>query len=191
MRKRPRRSAAEVQLSRAEKLGERLARSPYRMFTANELTSTTLTVSDVAAALEPLTKDTEGTIQRIRHWTREGVLQPIKFGHSGPGKHRRYNPAAVYSAAVLHVITAAGLPVAHSQFLTDLMRQVNELAARWITASDRAEIIKRGRMTVGVTPTGTISRVGHEPQGPAEEVLSIIIDLGKIFAAVDSSHGRP
>ena len=89
------------------------------------------------------------------------------------------------------MITAAGLPVAHSQFLIDLMRQVNVLATRWITAPDRAEVIEHGRIAIGVTATGGI-RVGRlqDPPDP-EVVLSVAIDLIKIFAAVDLSHGRP
>ena len=65
MGKRRRQSATKVQLSEAQKLGESLARSPYRMFAPDDLASKTLTVSDVAAALAPLAKDVAGTIQRI------------------------------------------------------------------------------------------------------------------------------
>jgi hypothetical protein len=81
--------------------------------------------------------------------------------------------------------------VAHSGFLADLMRQVNALATRWIVDPDRTEVIKRGRVSIGVTITGAI-RVGREPQDAPGEVLNITVDVGKIFAAVDSNHhARP
>src|SRR6476620_738071 len=103
MGKKPRGPAAKIQEAQAAAVGQALARSLFRAVEASDLVSRTLTVSDLAEALAPIAPDVAGTIQRIRHWTREGALQPIEFAHSGPGKHRRYNPAAIYSVAVLHV----------------------------------------------------------------------------------------
>jgi len=185
-----RRSAAETALLKARRLGEALARSPHRMFAPGDLVSRQLTVSDLAAALAPIAPDVAGTVQRIRHWTREGALQPIAFEHGGPGKHRRYNPVAVYKAAVLHVLTTAGLPVSHSQFLADIMRRAEEKAIAWITTLDRGEISKRGPTIVGVTATGAFEVADMNLDDAERFVLTISIDLAKLFAQVDHGHRR-
>jgi DNA-binding transcriptional MerR regulator len=192
MSKKPRRPAAKIQEAQAAAIGQALARSPHRAVEASDLVSRALTVSDLAEALAPIAPDVAGTIQRIRHWTREGVLQPIAFAHSGPGKHRRYSPAAIYSAAVLHVLTIAGLPVSQSQFLTQLMQWSNEFAMQWITARDKALIVKSGRLTVAVTAKGEIrvERRGPTDADAPDVVLAIALDLAKIFTQVDVAAGR-
>jgi DNA-binding transcriptional MerR regulator len=155
--------------------------------------SPTLTVSDVAAKLAPIAPDVANTVQRIRHWTRENALRPAEFEHGGPGKHRRYGADAVYSAAVLHVMTSAGLPVSHSRFMTDAMRTVAAKAAKWKAARDKGEVLTLPPMIVGVT-TGGVTQVGEgqlkDERGfkVADVVLKIEIDLTKLFAQVD--HGR-
>jgi hypothetical protein len=190
MRKKGQGAAKPLSEAEARKLGKSLARSPYRKFEASDLISRRLTVGDIAAALAPIAPDVAGTVQRIRHWTRERVLQPIASEHSGTGKHRQYNPVAVYQAAVLHVLTLAGLPVSNSRFLDDVMRNTATKAIEWITASDRASVFKLGPMVVTVTVAGK-ARVGYtvvpEPDAPGV-VLTISIDLAKLFAQVD--HGR-
>jgi hypothetical protein len=192
MSKKPRQPPAKTQATQTAALGRALARSPYRAVDPSDLVSQTRTVSDLAEALAPIAPDVAGTIQRIRHWTREGVLQPIAFAHGGPGKHRRYSPAAVYSAAVLHVLTIAGLPVSQSQFLGRLMPWVSEFAGQWIHARDRALIVKSGRLTVTVTAKGEteVKPGALGDANTADVVLAIAIDLIKIFTQVDMAARR-
>jgi DNA-binding transcriptional MerR regulator len=155
--------------------------------------SPALTVSDLAVALAPIAPNVANTVQRIRHWTRENALRPAEFEHGGPGRHRRYSADAVYSAAVLHVMTSAGLPVSHSRFMTDAMRTVSAKAARWKAARDKGELLALRPMIVGVT-SGGVTQVGEgqlkDERGfkVADVVLKIEIDLTKLFAQVD--HGR-
>ena len=78
-----------------------------------------MTVGDIAAALKPISPDTAGNRERIIHWGRAGALEPIGHAGGGPGKHRLYSSDAKFDAAVLHVLTSAGLPVNRSQFLPE------------------------------------------------------------------------
>ena len=192
MSKKPRRPAGKIQAAQAAAVGRALARSPHRAVEASDLVSQTVTVSDLAEALAPIAPDVAGTIQRIRHWTREGVLRPIEFAHGGPGKHRRYSPAAIYSAAVLHVTTIAGLPVSQSRFLSQLMQWTDEFAMQWIRAHDRGLIVKSGRLTVAVTAQGEIRVERREPTdaNASDVVLAIAVDLVKIFSQVDQAVRR-
>jgi DNA-binding transcriptional MerR regulator len=157
----------------------------------------TLTLSQLADALVPIAPDPAVTRQQIRHWTREGALQPTEFEHEGPGKHRHYSRDARYSAAVLRVLTVAGLPISHSRFLKDLMRQVSPKAAEWNAAYDKGEVLALPPMIVGVTATkdGGAIQVAEErlkdERGfkTADVVLEIEIDLTKLFTKVAPARG--
>lgn len=59
----------------------------------------------------PTEADVELAIRRLRHWTLAGALKPIGEPHSGTGKHRRYDDAAIYSAAVLTALAENDQPI--------------------------------------------------------------------------------
>ena len=149
----------------------------------------TLTVSDLAALLASIAPDVAGTVQRIRHWTREDALRPAAYKHAGPGKHRRYNTDAVYSAAALHVMTYAGLPISHSRVMDDATQIVSSAAAKW-HARGKAETFALPPMVIGMTAKGA-TQVAEgklkDEQGfrVADVVFKIEIDLAKIFSEVD------
>jgi hypothetical protein len=65
--------------------------NPRPSFTTPTLTvGMPLTVGQIAEQLGALAPDAAETRERIRHWTREGLLSPIASHHSGTGKHRKY-----------------------------------------------------------------------------------------------------
>jgi DNA-binding transcriptional MerR regulator len=78
-----------------------------------------LTVGDIAKQLSPIAPDTDATIQRIRHWTRERLMTPAGQHHAGTGKHREYVQGDVFDAAILHAFVAAGLQIASERSLID------------------------------------------------------------------------
>jgi hypothetical protein len=62
--------------------------NPRPVFTAPTLTAAMpLTVGQITKQLTALAPDAAETRERIRHWTREGLLSPIASHHSGTGKH--------------------------------------------------------------------------------------------------------
>ena len=149
----------------------------------------TLVVSDIAAHLAPIAPDVPNTVQRIRHWTREGMLRPIESSaHAGPGNHRLYGDSAVYSAAFLHVLTATGLPVSHSRFLKSIMPMVDAAAAQWHAARQEKRTAKLESLVLGVSADGTI-QINAPKSDMRDAVLTFAFDLGKLFAEVD--RGRP
>jgi DNA-binding transcriptional MerR regulator len=146
-----------------------------------------LTVSDIAARLAPIAPNLHNTVQRLRHWGREGVLRPIESSaHAGPGVHRLYPDAVLYSAAFLCVLTTAGLPVSHSRFLKTIMPRVDAAAAQWHAARQKGQTAKFARLLIGMTATGE-SRTG-ELKDLRDAALTLEFDLAKIFAQV--SDGR-
>ena len=147
------------------------------------------TVSDLAAQLAPIAPNQANTVQRLRHWTREGFLRPIESSaHAGPGNHRLYGDSAVYSAAFLHVYTIAGLPISHSRFLKTIMPQIDAAAAQWHAARQKDQTAKLESLVLGVAADGTI-RINAPKPDMRDAAMTLAFDLGKLFAEVD--RGRP
>jgi DNA-binding transcriptional MerR regulator len=181
MRRKPRRRAAKHHVLEAPNL---TTSSPV-------IGAPTLTVSDLAAVLAPIAPDVAGTVQRIRHWTREDALRPAAYEHAGPGKHRRYNTDAVYSAAALHVMTYAGIPISHSRVMDDATQIVSSAAAKW-HARGKAETLALP-MVIGMTAKGATQVAEGKLKDErgfrvTDVVLKIEIDLAKLFAEVDRGH---
>jgi DNA-binding transcriptional MerR regulator len=143
----------------------------------------TLTVGEIAERLSPIAPDTAATIQRIRHWTREQMLVPIDQHHEGTGKHRRYAENTVYDAAILHAVTSAGLHVATQRYLIDALSFASRQLPQW---KESMRLGHKPRLFLTISKTGEarpelkIASKVDEPTGD----LTIIIDLGKLFARV-------
>jgi DNA-binding transcriptional MerR regulator len=166
----------------------------------------TLTVADIAQALvrAGFAPDPAGVVQRVRHWTREHQLLPADQLHAGPGKHRLYDVDAVYVAAILHTLTAIGLPVSGSRMLTDGLTKARLAIPKWKAAQKKGQkwnpVLVVLVATTSRTPGtfGPVTAVGvYEEREEikrlegfhlADTVLTIRLDLGKLFAQVD--HGR-
>ena len=54
-----------------------------------------LRLRDLAEKIAPSAEDLPSTIERIRHWTREGLLTPVGERNPGTGHKRRYDEEAV------------------------------------------------------------------------------------------------
>jgi DNA-binding transcriptional MerR regulator len=149
----------------------------------------TLKVSDIAEALAPIAPDVEGTIQRIRHWTREGLMLPVDVMHEGPGKHRQYAADAVYDAAVLQVMTNAGLSVNSVRHLVEALKRIRSQIPKW-KKDGRPFKLVISRTAVGLSSvellTGKDNKViiGVPTFKLADVVMTIHVNLGKLFVQV-------
>jgi hypothetical protein len=69
-----------------------------------------LTVRDIAKRIRRDDEDLEVVVNRLRNWTKEGLLQFSGDKHPGTGKTRLYPKSAVIDALVLNALTAIGIP---------------------------------------------------------------------------------
>src|ERR1022692_3080467 len=69
-----------------------------------------LTVRDIAKRIRRDDEDLEVVVNRLRTWTKEGLLQFSGDKHPGTGKARVYPEYAVSDALVLSARTAIGIP---------------------------------------------------------------------------------
>jgi DNA-binding transcriptional MerR regulator len=76
-----------------------------------------------AAAVQPL-------FERIRHWTREGLLTPAGERNPGTGRARFYDEAAFRKAKVLNSLTELGFTVRHLRAVIDFL---DTHSAEWLT----------------------------------------------------------
>jgi DNA-binding transcriptional MerR regulator len=75
------------------------------------------------AAVQPL-------FERIRHWTREGLLSPAGEKNPGTGRARLYDEAAFRKAKVLNSLTECGFTVRHLRAVIDFL---DIHSAEWLT----------------------------------------------------------
>ena len=79
-----------------------------------------------AAAVQPL-------FERIRHWTREGLLSPAGEKNPGTGRARLYDEAAFRKARVLNSLTECGFTVRHLRAVIDFL---DIHSAEWLSNTE-------------------------------------------------------
>ncbi len=80
---------------------------------------------------------------RIRNWTREGLLEPVGEKNPGTGKVRRYPESALIDAALLQVITdctgiaavAAGMLLKEARAIFARMKKAGDLQSAALVIS--------------------------------------------------------
>lgn len=70
----------------------------------------TITVSDIARRIQRPGEDQASVVDRLRNWTKEGLLRPVGDKNPGTGRPRRYPEEAVIDALVLSTLTELGIP---------------------------------------------------------------------------------
>jgi DNA-binding transcriptional MerR regulator len=81
------------------------------------------TVSEIAEILADAPGSEPALIERIRHWTREGLIQPIGLKHPGTGRHREYEDRVLLEVSVLEALAGLGLKVGQQQAAIKLLKE--------------------------------------------------------------------
>jgi len=148
------------------------------------LGTATLTVGQIADQLRTVAPDAAATCERLRHWTREGLLSPVGSPHSGTGKHRRYDGSSVYDAAILNAVASAGLHVVVAQeYLLDALSRARRARQKWQRAGTRGPLWLEISHRAARGGTAIAIHEGAVQCDPDAE-LSIVINLARIFADV-------
>jgi DNA-binding transcriptional MerR regulator len=147
----------------------------------------TLTVGQIAEQLVSIASNKAATRERLRHWTREGLLSPIGDHHSGTGTHRQYGPSSTYDAAILHAIACAGLNVVSRPYLQTALSKASEARQKWQQAEIKGPLFLVIVHKLAEGTTEVLIREGGPTCDPAGEV-TIVIDLARIFAGVRPSR---
>ena len=149
----------------------------------------TLTVGEIAEQLHPIAPNTSATIERIRHWTKIGLLRPVRHRRSGTGRHRHYSPDASFEAAILNALASVGLELVSRSYVQNALSEAREALRKWHQAKDLGHelplfflvILQNVTRTSG-EPTVSISE-GTIKLDPAAETM-IVINLSQLFSHV-------
>jgi len=152
-----------------------------------EVGEPTLTVGQIVDQLGSLAPDAAAMNERIRHWTREGLLRPVDQHHAGTGKHRRYDADASLDTAVLNALATAGLQVVSRPYVKTILAE-----ARKALQNFRRDV-SAGRKKQGIFLVISHARSGAEPKVYVREgvvnsdaltEVAIVINLSKLFTHV-------
>ena len=142
----------------------------------------TITVRDIAHRIWRLSDSMSEAqlVQRVRGWTREGLLLPVGEKNPGTGRHRRYPYTAVPEAMLLKVLSDA---IGRMQALK--ARAFGELfqAAKEELGKDKIEKL----VILGLAPDGEAAEIKLVKRDELLEALAgsqcqahLLIDLGKL-----------
>jgi DNA-binding transcriptional MerR regulator len=144
----------------------------------------TLNVSDIAERIAKPGMDKAAIVERIRHWTREGLLQPAGEKNPGTGRRRRYDGAALADAVVLNELAGLG-------FQVNLLRTILILVKD--AKNDWREKAKQGvnlYLEIDMLPDG--ARFPHYHEGcwfnPNAELV-LILNLTQLFERLEKKGG--
>ena len=112
-------------------------------------------------------------VSRLRHWVREGLIEPVGQHHPGSGRHRFFEDAALKIALALNALADLNLPVGVLRTAASTLR--NPLRHQRSTAPRYLAIIRR--------PNGKLSTGLHDKysEAVADSDAFIILDLSKIW----------
>jgi hypothetical protein len=70
-----------------------------------------LTAKDIAQAIAGPDGNLQPVIERVRHWTREGLLVPLGDRNPGTGRKRSYDEDAIVSARIFNILADFGIGI--------------------------------------------------------------------------------
>jgi hypothetical protein len=143
----------------------------------------TLTVGEIAEQVSASPEETPAVRERLRHWTREGLMSPVAGHHAGTGKHRQYDPGITYDGAILNALARAGLHIVSRPYLAKALSAARHARQEWELAKERAPLFLEISHTPDVGDAAIAVHKRSVECDPAAE-LSIVINLDRIFSDV-------
>jgi DNA-binding transcriptional MerR regulator len=138
------------------------------------LGSPTLSVGDIAERLSALAPDATATVERLRHWTREGLLAPVDQ-HRGTGKHRRYNENVAFDAAVLTALADAGLQITRP-YIRSALAQARAAMPSLLKARRDLFLMVTHRLD-----SEPLTEVRETAKPSPDALLTIVVNLAQLF----------
>jgi hypothetical protein len=119
-----------VSLPRMPATAGTASRSPANQEEIDDMWSEITDNLNASGAAERLVLDQRLMFDRVRHWTREGLLSPAGAKNPGTGRARLYDESAVRKARVLNSLTECGVTVRNLHVISNFL---DSKAAEWLT----------------------------------------------------------
>jgi hypothetical protein len=131
-----------------------------------------MTMSELAEEAARRGADKALIVSRLRHWVREGLIEPVGTHHPGTGRHRDFEDSALKVALALNALADFNLPVSVLRTAASALLKV---------------LRQRGKVSrflaVGRNPNGKLTAYLHNNYGDAiaDSDGAIVLDLTKIW----------
>jgi DNA-binding transcriptional MerR regulator len=116
------------------------------------------TVSEIARRLASPERQTT-LRERIRHWTREGLVHPIGEKNPGTGRHRLYEESVLVDVAILNALAGLGVQVRN---LNEVLDRANELIKEEAKHPKEIREAERIYLVISYTPDFDKSTISVE-----------------------------
>ncbi|UWU73052.1 hypothetical protein N2603_23395 [Bradyrhizobium huanghuaihaiense] len=141
---------------------------------------TTYSVSEIAERIGKPGEDQRVVGDRIRNWTREGLLKPIGEKNPGTGRSRLYPEVALFEAIVLSALTESiGLQVVKVHGFPEMFRHVREYFKSQSKSNTLLVIGRDSRGDAYVSLTSP-EKLGKYIAGSLTVDAHIVINLGQL-----------
>lgn len=155
-----------------------------------------LTTAELVAVLNATARDPQMISERLRHWARMGLLDPIGGRYPGTGFHRRYAEGSIIRAAVLNVLADMGYKItALEQSLRTALGNAENARRRWKPGHWAFLTVALQRTPAALNAPLEIASSTYQGPGRNPPTLSqmvhrgylgvSIIDLGQIFQVIE------
>ena len=92
----------------------------------------TFTVKEIAEKIRRPAEPVQAAVDRLRNWTKEGLINPVGERHPGTGRARLYSEKALFDAVLLQILTdCLGIPaVSAAPILKTAKKQIGKSPKR-------------------------------------------------------------
>jgi MerR HTH family regulatory protein len=160
-----------------------------------KLGAPTLTVGQIVEHLGAVAPESAAALsERIRHWTREGLLVPVDQHHAGTGRRRRYSFDTSYEAAVLNAFASAGLHLVSRPYVQAALSHAKAVLQNWRQAISAGHKLPLFLLVISHEMTGGEPVVSiHEgvvKHDPTADIM-VVVNLSQLFLGVLSRASQP
>ena len=159
-----------------------------------------LTAQDIGRQIQQSREPLSAAVDRLRNWTKMGIISPIGDRHPGTGRKKRYSPMALVEAILIQALTdGLGAPATSLRPIINKIPRLSQIAAAAILEpyqhpsgkQEPAEvlIISRSPTTKphALEGPGDVLSVGtadyiHVTMSKVRSAVHIVIDLRVLFA---------
>jgi hypothetical protein len=138
----------------------------------------TVTVTEIAERIRKGDESAAVVADRLRNWTKEGLLLPEGERNPGTGRRRHYPETAIIDALVLSVLTEqVGMPAVRTRHFKKL----------WEVARERylLNLPRKQYLVIGLSPKnasiGQSTPEGISSQFRPEHDAHVVVDLHRLF----------
>jgi hypothetical protein len=146
----------------------------------------TLTVSEIAERVQKPGEELRTAVDRVRNWTKEGLLKPVGDIHPGTGRKKQYSEKAAIRALILQAISDA--TGGRSVYLAHMIEEVEARLRKYRKRKDLLFAISRkadsgGEFVLWHWPADEFGQ--GILKSPAD--IHIVLNPNRIFEAMEKA----